>query len=108
MAKGCDAATVRANLSVWPLRGKSCGLEAVRERLVSDGDSCLRDDVIAELGWSPPTVNRWVDQSKRFMRVSDGGSARATIVRRPPDVAATAPFEGPGAQGEGGQDELPL
>lgn len=90
-------------------QGKVAQLEAVCERLIGGGDSCFRDDVMAELGWSPPTVNRWVDQSRRFMRVSGGGSARATIVRRPQDVAATAPLDGPAAaQGEGGQGELPL
>lgn len=90
-------------------QGKVAQLEAVCERLIGDGGSCFRDDAMAELGWSAPTVNRWVDQSRRFMRVSGGGSARATIVRRPADVAATAPLsEGSAAQGEGGQDELPL
>ena len=92
--------------------GKGASLDAVCERLIGDGDECFRDEVIAALNWSAPTVNRWVDQSSRFMRVSGGGATRATIVRRPhqgKNDAATSGFEGSAAgQEEGGQDALPL
>lgn len=92
--------------------GKVASLDAVCERLVGDGEECFRDEVIAALNWSVPTVNRWVDQSSRFMRVSGGGATKATIRRRPlqgTNDAATSDLEGSGAsQEEGGQDALPL
>lgn len=91
--------------------GKVASLDAVCERLIGKGDGCLREEVMSALGWSAPTVNRWVDQSDRFMRISGGGAAKATIVRRerPVNDAATSGPSGPGAgQEEGGQDALPI
>ena len=106
--------------------GKVSSLDAVCERLIGSGESCFRDEVMAALNWSAPTVNRWVDQSNRFMRISGGGATKATIVRKPADdaatsgpsggaagsptnVSATSGLSGSGAeQGEGGQDALPL
>ncbi|MBR3236021.1 MAG: hypothetical protein IKG11_10445 [Atopobiaceae bacterium] len=80
------------------------------------------------LNWNQPTVNRWVDQSTRFMRSIDPKSQRATIVRRPKDDgatsglarggdsvaqavndAATSGLDAPAAdKGEGVQSELPI
>ena len=92
--------------------GKVSSLDAVCEKLIGDGDECFRDEVMAALNWSAPTVNRWVDQSTRFMRISGGGATKATIVRRPVDAtndAATSSPSGSGAgQEEGGQDALPI
>ena len=108
--------------------GKVTSLDAVCEKLIGDGTECFRDEVMAALNWSAPTVNRWVDQSTRFMRISGGGATKATIVRRPANDAATsaasgapassgttsndAATSGPSgsgsAQDEGGQDALPL
>lgn len=93
--------------------GKVATLDAVCERLIGSGESCLREEVMDALKWSLPTVNRWLDQSNRFMRVSGGGKTKARIVRRPQDTAGNdAATSGPsgdgGTQVEGGQDELPL
>lgn len=106
--------------------GKVSSLDAVCEKLIGTGDSCYRDEVMAALNWSAPTVNRWVDQSNRFMRISGGGATKATIVCRPANdaatsgssggvtdsttnVSATSGLSGSGAeQEEGGQDALPL
>lgn len=106
--------------------GKVSSLDAVCEKLIGDGESCYRDEVMAALNWSAPTVNRWVDQSNRFMRISGGGATKATIVRRPVDdaatsgpsggaadatanVSATSGLSGTGAEHEGGgQDALPI
>ncbi len=89
--------------------GKVASLDAVCEKLIGGGDECFRDEVMAALNWSAPTVNRWVDQSTRFMRISGGGATKATIVRRPANDAAISGSSGSGsAQEEGGQDALPL
>lgn len=61
--------------------GKVSSLDAVCERLIGEGESCLRDDVQRELGWSLPTVRRWLGQSTRFERSIDARTGRALIVR---------------------------
>ena len=108
--------------------GKVASMDAVCERLMGKRDHVFRDDVQRALNWSQPTVNRWVDQSSRFMRSIDPRSQRATIVRRPKDDGATSGLDGGGAsaspakddgatsgvgtpaanKGEGVQDELPI
>lgn len=91
--------------------GKVASLDAACEKLMGSGDEIFRDDVMAALNWSAPTVNRWVDQSSRFMRISGGGATRATIVRRPQpenDAATSGPSGSGAQQEEGGQDALPL
>lgn len=87
--------------------GKVSALEAACERLIGDGSFAFRDDVQAALGWSQPTVNRWLDQSGRFMRSIDAGTGRASVVRRPEGGAAAASRPA-GRRGKEGQDELPL
>ena len=107
--------------------GKVASMDAVCERLIGDREFAFRDEVQQALHWSQPTVNRWVDQSSRFMRSIDPRSQRATIVRRPKEVGATSGFGGGGAsavakndgatsglsdpaasKGEGVQRELPI
>ena len=101
-AKSADFAEVAANLSVWPLRGKSCGLAQIVDELfarfepgafgmviidpaymVQDGDSVMREDVERALGWSTPTLNKWLGKSRRFMRSVPAGGGKAVVVRRP-------------------------
>lgn len=67
--------------------GKVSSLDAVCGKLIGDGESCFRDDVQAALGWSQPTVNQWLDQSRRFMRSIDKATTRASVVRRPAEAA---------------------
>lgn len=103
--------------------GKVASMDAVCERLIESREFAYRDDVQKALNWSQPTVNRWVDQSTRFMRSIDPRSQRATIVRRPKEVGATSGLDGgatvnggatlgvgtPAAdKGEGVQGELPI
>lgn len=62
---------------------KVAALEAVCERLVGDGAYALREDVRREIGWSEPTVNRWLEESSRFVRCIDPATGRAAISRKP-------------------------
>lgn len=104
--------------------GKVASLDATCESMVKAGGFAFRDDVQHALGWSQPTVNRWLDQSRRFMRSIDKDTGRATVVRMPADDAATSGLAGGGAspvdaatsslrpdgadKGEGAQGELPI
>lgn len=89
--------------------GKVSSLDAVCERLSQGDATCYRDEVQTALGWSQPTVNRWLDQSKRFMCAIDPTSGKACVVRRTQDDAATSGLGGTAAGQEGGgRDELPL
>ena len=83
--------------------GKVASLDAVCQRLIGEGDFAYRDEVAAALGWSVSTVNRWLDQSKRFMRQSSNGGVKTKIVRRPAESIGEEP-EAEGVR----QDELPL
>jgi hypothetical protein len=96
--------------------------------MIGDGESCLRDDAQKALNWSLPTMRRWLDQSKRFMRAIDPRNGRALVVRRPKDDGATSDLSGEGPssrqtandaatsglsdsaanKGEGAQGELPI
>ncbi|MBQ9001004.1 MAG: AAA family ATPase [Eggerthellaceae bacterium] len=87
--------------------GKVASLDAVCQRLVGDGDYAYRDEVVAALGWSISTVNRWLEQSKRFMRQSTNGNGKAKIVRRPTDGGEGKESGEPSGE-EVTQDELPL
>lgn len=62
--------------------GKVAQLDAVCARLVAAGGRgfAFRDAVQKELKWSQPTVNRWLDQSERYMRSLDPDTGRATVV----------------------------
>ena len=66
--------------------GKIASLDAVCERLMGDAGFVYRDEVERALGWSTSTVNRWLDKSAKFMRVSPEGGAKAKVVRRGGDA----------------------
>ena len=66
--------------------GKIASLDAVCERLIGDAGYVYRDEVERALGWSTSTVNRWLDKSAKFMRVSPEGGAKAKVVRRGGDA----------------------
>ena len=108
--------------------GKVAALDAVCERLIGKGESCLRDDAQRALNWSLPTMRRWLEQSTRFMRGIDPRNGRALVVRRPKEDGATSGLVGDGHfssqpvndaatsglsdtaanKGEGAQGELPI
>lgn len=69
--------------------GKLAALDAACEKAIGGGAFAFRDEVQVAMGWSQPTVNRWLDLSKRFMRSIDATSGRATVVRMPANDAAT-------------------
>ena len=56
------------------------------ERLIGEGDHCLREEVMRTLGISESTANRYADKSERFKRLGSPGTGKARIVRREPDV----------------------
>ena len=65
--------------------GKVASLDAVCDKLMREADGAgfvVRDDVTRALGWTTNTVNRWLDQSRRFMRVNPGDGSKARVVRR--------------------------
>jgi len=75
-------------------------LDAVCNRLIGDGDSVTREELENALGWTRPTVNRWLDKSRRFMRTQAEGGGKALVVRMPAgDAPADGESEG-GAKGE--------
>jgi len=75
-------------------------IDAVCNRLMGDGDSITREELENALGWTRPTVNRWLDKSRRFMRTQAEGGGKAIVVRMPAeDEEADAEPEG-GAKGE--------
>ena len=62
---------------------KVAEVDALCTRLIGDGESVLREEVEAALGWSTPTLNKWLDKSRRFMRRVPEGGGKAIVVRRP-------------------------
>lgn len=86
--------------------GKVASLDAVCDKAVGGGAFAFRDDIQKAVGWSQPTVNRWLDQSKRFVRSIDGRTGRATVVRAAVDDAATSGLDGGAAKHEEVQGEL--
>ena len=104
--------------------GKVSSLEAVCDKLIGKGTSCVRDEVRKALGWSLPTVRRWLDESTRFEQELDSKTGRAMIVRKPVNDAATSGSSDGGASsndaatsglsasgadsGEGAQGVLPM
>ena len=58
--------------------------------LLDGKEYCHRDELEEKLGWSTNTVNRWVDQSEKYMRMNPG-SGKARIVRRPEEVEGVNP-----------------
>lgn len=83
--------------------GKVALVDAVCERLLAGCEFVYRDEVQRALGWSAPTVNRWLDQSRRFMRESTNGAGKTKVMRRPAECG-----DGAGDDGEAAQGELPL
>ncbi len=66
--------------------GKVASVDAICERLLSDGAArATRDELCRSLGWTVNTVNRWLDQSKKFKRVNPGDGGKVRIVRREED-----------------------
>ena len=65
--------------------GKIAQLDAACMTLLDGKEYCFRDELEEKLGWSTNTVNRWVDQSEKYMRMNPG-SGKARIVRRPEEV----------------------
>ena len=63
-------------------QGKVAALDGVCERLMGKAGYVYRDEVCQALGWSTPTVNRWLDLSRRFRRVSTEGGGKTRIVRK--------------------------
>lgn len=88
--------------------GKVASLDAVCDKAIGKGAFAFRDAVQAALGWSQPTVNRWLDQSKRFVRSIDERTGRATVVRVAMGDAATSGLDGDAAKREEVQGELPF
>ena len=79
---------------------KVAELDATCSRLIGDGESITRDELENALGWTRPTVNRWLDKSRRFMRTQAEGGGKAIVVRMPTEgVPAEADSKG-GAKGE--------
>ena len=65
-------------------QGKISSLDAACERLMAaaGGGSFPRDELERELEITTNTVNKWLDKSKRFMRVNPGDGTRARVIRR--------------------------
>lgn len=79
---------------------KVAELDATCSRLIGDDESITRDELENALGWTRPTVNRWLDKSRRFMRTQAEGGGKAIVVRMPTEgVPVEADSEG-GAKGE--------
>ena len=89
--------------------GKVASLEGVCDRLIGRGESCERDEVRKSLGWSLPTVRRWLEESNRFEQTLDPKTGKALIVRSVVNDAATSGSSGDAAgNGEGAQGVLPI
>ena len=88
--------------------GKVAMVDSACERLMGDAEFFYRDELERTLRWSRPTLNRWLDQSKRFMRESGAGSSRARVVRRPEGGDADSGGTGGGSEGGVTQDALPI
>ena len=91
-------------------QGKVTAIEAVIDRMLEGREYVLREDVRKAMGWSDPTVKRWVDDSDRFERCIDPMTGRASIRRAAArDVGATGASGTPAADsGEEAQGELPI
>ena len=89
--------------------GKVTSLEGVCDRLIGRGESCERDEVRKSLGWSLPTVRRWLEESNRFEQTLDPKTGKALIVRSVVNDAATSGSSAEGADsGEEAQGVLPI
>jgi RecA-family ATPase len=89
--------------------GKVASLEGVCDRLIGRGESCERDEVRKSLGWSLPTVRRWLEESNRFEQTLDPKTGKALIVRSVVNDAATSGSSAEGADsGEEAQGVLPI
>ena len=89
--------------------GKVASLEGVCDRLIGRGKSCERDEVRKSLGWSLPTVRRWLEESSRFEQTLDPKTGKALIVRSVVNDAATSGSSAEGADsGEEAQGVLPI
>lgn len=89
--------------------GKVASLEGVCDRLIGHGESCERDEVRKSLGWSLPTVRRWLEESNRFEQTLDPKTGKALIVRSVVNDAATSGSSAEGADsGEEAQGVLPI
>ena len=108
--------------------GKVSALDAVCERMIGSGESCMREEVREALHWSVPTIRNWLKESSRFMGVIDQATGRSMVVRRPREDGATlgptgggaasaptaddgstsGPSDGAAGKGEGVQGELPI
>ena len=89
--------------------GKVASLEGVCDRLIGCGESCERDEVRKSLGWSLPTVRRWLEESNRFEQTLDPKTGKALIVRSVVNDAATSGSTAEGADsGEEAQGVLPI
>ena len=62
---------------------KVAEVDALCTRLIPQGGSALREELEQALQWSTPTVNKWLDRSKRFMRVAPPEGGKAIVVWRP-------------------------
>lgn len=58
-------------------------LDAACERLMGEGDSILREDLMKILGCTRPTVVERLRRSKRFMPGVPEPGGKAIVVRRP-------------------------
>lgn len=89
--------------------GKVASLEGVCDRLIGHGESCEREEVRKALGWSLPTVRRWLEESGRFEQTLDPKTGKALIVRKASNDAATSGLSDDAADnGEGAQGVLPI
>lgn len=89
--------------------GKVASLEGVCDRLIGHGESCEREEVRKSLGWSLPTVRRWLEDSTRFEQTLDPKTGKALIVRATVNDASTSGSTGDSAgSGEGVQGVLPM
>lgn len=79
------------------------------DRLIGSGESCERDELRRSLGWSLPTVRRWLEESSRFEQTLDPKTGKALIVRAAVNDAATSGSSGEGPDsGEEAQGVLPI
>lgn len=90
-------------------KGKLKDLEDLCELLMRGREYIWREQLVDGLDWSQSTVNRWIDKSRRFKRLSPGGGGKCKIVRRETEtteVAATVVPDGVAAtQAAEGVDE---